>query len=1357
MGRQAGDPGGTTRNAEEAELWREVMRTLYGTEGSEMDLSSGEEDEEELVTAHASPREERDRAAGSAGPAREEMGRMVAGEQLSALKEYFRELLLEEPDGDQEEEHAARLDALMRMIRSGVEELVEQSVQEFYEAFEATIGLANDGEGMTDMEKLTTLKACLKQHRLKTYDLIYRRNLSAGVVREDPGEVYRQIRAKHLLFSETSEEKEIRILEEGDGLEKGKLSAFQWEVRWESHLADRESVGLGLNPKEALIQYLRKIGPTGPGPGRRSFAPSRRGKKQIEETNAGQKALNNSTFANRSGEEKGSEKDQINAQGSESLAAKVCYDMRDKGACSRGKNCKYSHDRAVVEEARKKQGKGKNQEQVSRHDDGKKGHGGGKGAGKKGSGEVVVQEKSQSTDKVLEVVVGAIRTALEQGIGPGNDKFPVAQLERWPQEEVVMGLANDAPIKLKGAVVMRVLLPDVNGQKTEEILVRAKVIAKGLSTWHGLILGGRALDAVERGGLGFRPAASTHIFDALGVRLWRKEGMEPFPDHAYPFPDHAYPFVSIPLSVFDRARRTLDESDSGSDGSATTATTAAEPTLTLPQPSRSAPSSEENCIDTTLTRLNGEPSEKTGNNKISIEQELGALEQLRGSSFPSPSRSPVQILAIGDQTMPTQSETGTGTTKIETAGETPNDKKPEKQLWDYIIRPKSIDDLRRFLKKPHTSEFQDERVRATQHPLFGKFLTSKSMTLHDGLKKWALGSNETEQLQDLRGFFVWLHDTQKNPDHAPDDALPSQAANVADLEHLCNMSTLQAEMNTCAGAHQLAPEVGTEITSAVRNIIHGSSDQSRASPGASGYWKPMFRSGTIPKIVRSDRGQEFKSTLMKEYCALIGLRQKFSGPLRPCELGSTERVRQETQKVLGLLVHDVCRAKSHEWSELLEVKFILDTTPGPAGVAPRDFERGWRLASPLERELLGQERWEFEPNEEQTKLFKTYREIGVKVLGWYAAASERRAERANRFRKAKVIEIGGLVVYRDPRLRSGGRTPWRKQLSDPMRVVAQRGNRVDLEAVKPTDGITARTIRDAHIEDLLLVPPDAMDDVMETKEETLESVGSEPVVEAVPLQRAITEGFLNGGVWNTASARKIDESGYEQRSPALKAELDRLRVYVVANNWRDAAAQAQADESQADRVRVSGVARSEDLPNSDGVALEALWTQRRQESEKNWDGVCSDLSAFRFSGELPMADPRRTAECREAVVAGLGFARDGPGSRRKAAAFWVPGTLRTTVQHVQRDTIPTGPPVKTPPHRLSPEAAEWIDKKIEEEIARGQRVRENSAWGSPPFPTRDSPAHKRAREGRIAVDYKDASWKRVVEPYRMVVENLREN
>ena len=106
---------------------------------------------------------------------------------------------------------------------------------------------------MTDIEKLTTLKACLKQHRLKTYELVYRRHLATGLVQKDPGQVYDQIKSKHLLFSETAEEKQIRVLEEGDALEKGKLSAFQWEVRWESHLADRDGIGLGLNKTDPVF------------------------------------------------------------------------------------------------------------------------------------------------------------------------------------------------------------------------------------------------------------------------------------------------------------------------------------------------------------------------------------------------------------------------------------------------------------------------------------------------------------------------------------------------------------------------------------------------------------------------------------------------------------------------------------------------------------------------------------------------------------------------------------------------------------------------------------------------------------------------------------------------------------------------------------------------------------------------------------------------------------------------------------------------------------------------------------------------------------------------------------------------
>ena len=110
-----------------------------------------------------------------------------------------------------------------------------------------------------------------------------------------------------------------------------------------------------------------------------------------------------------------------------------------------------------------------------------------------------------------ELVVGAIKAALKDNIPADSSKFPVAQLECWPKEDVVMGLANGAPINLKGAAVIRVTFPDVTGKKDREILVRAKITAKGCSTWQGLILGGRALDAVERGGLGFRPGANAQL------------------------------------------------------------------------------------------------------------------------------------------------------------------------------------------------------------------------------------------------------------------------------------------------------------------------------------------------------------------------------------------------------------------------------------------------------------------------------------------------------------------------------------------------------------------------------------------------------------------------------------------------------------------------------------------------------------------------------------------------------------------------------------------------------------------------------------------------------------------------------
>ena len=201
---------------------------------------------------------------------------------------------------------------------------------------------------------------------------------------------------------------------------------------------------------------------------------------------------------------------------------------------------------------------------------------------------------------------------------------------------------------------------------------------------------------------------------------------------------------------------------------------------------------------------------------------------------------------------------------------------------------------------------------------------------------------------------------------------------------------------------------------AVRNLTH--SEVRRA------FSRLLFRSRCLPKLIRTDRGQEFKNSLMEEYCALIGLRHKMATPMRPVEMAANERLHQENQKILGLLVHDVCRAHPYEWSELLYVvEFIIDTTPGPEGLAPRDIERAWSLATPLEKELQMFDVLKFEPTTEYARrLFAQYRDVRAKVLSWRAIASEKRAEVANRYRKVKEVELGSLVVYRDPKLRAGG-------------------------------------------------------------------------------------------------------------------------------------------------------------------------------------------------------------------------------------------------------------------------------------------------------------------------------------------------
>ena len=72
---------------------------------------------------------------------------------------------------------------------------------------------------------------------------------------------------------------------------------------------------------------------------------------------------------------------------------------------------------------------------------------------------------------------------------------------------------------------MKVTLTEMGKSTGPEIYLRCKIFKKGTSDWIGIIIGARALDCEERGGLGFRPGAASHIFEKLNIQMPRMESL----------------------------------------------------------------------------------------------------------------------------------------------------------------------------------------------------------------------------------------------------------------------------------------------------------------------------------------------------------------------------------------------------------------------------------------------------------------------------------------------------------------------------------------------------------------------------------------------------------------------------------------------------------------------------------------------------------------------------------------------------------------------------------------------------------------------------------------------------------------
>ena len=127
---------------------------------------------------------------------------------------------------------------------------------------------------------------------------------------------------------------------------------------------------------------------------------------------------------------------------------------------------------------------------------------------------------------------------------------------------------------------------------------------------------------------------------------------------------------------------------------------------------------------------------------------------------------------------------------------------------------------------------------------------------------------------------------------------------------------------------------------------------------------------------------------------------------------------------------------------------------------------------PLERELLRDVLQHEEVSEYMLAGFSV--SLRRSIVSHWDYASEARARLANKGKKKIQLEVGDKVMYRDPRSRSGGRTPWKKELTGPWQVISLEGNRLLLRLVapSPSSSATSSSPREvhAHAEDVVLLP-----------------------------------------------------------------------------------------------------------------------------------------------------------------------------------------------------------------------------------------------------------------------------------------------
>ena len=114
-----------------------------------------------------------------------------------------------------------------------------------------------------------------------------------------------------------------------------------------------------------------------------------------------------------------------------------------------------------------------------------------------------------------EVVLDVINSCEQAGVNMSDERHPIVELQRWPNEEKCSGVAGGATVPMVGAVILVLTFVDRNTGDLKAIEAHFKILAAGKTDWVPIILGGMAIDSPDRGGLGVQPRKNSFYLTKL--------------------------------------------------------------------------------------------------------------------------------------------------------------------------------------------------------------------------------------------------------------------------------------------------------------------------------------------------------------------------------------------------------------------------------------------------------------------------------------------------------------------------------------------------------------------------------------------------------------------------------------------------------------------------------------------------------------------------------------------------------------------------------------------------------------------------------------------------------------------------